>query len=162
MTRKKILGLLLGGLMLGTWAQAGPLQGGGQARARLRENINTLRLLRMTEVLELTEDQTAKLFPALTRIEKEKAEFQRLLGAEILRLRVAIAKSTASDDEILGLVGRVREIGRSIKEKDEEFDAVLDRSLTPVQKGKYVIFQIDFARGLREKLDRARQIRGKN
>jgi Spy/CpxP family protein refolding chaperone len=157
----RIIASFLACLILGTWAMAGPPQGNPQARARARANISTLKLLRMTEVLELTEDQTAKLFPALTRIEKEKAELQRRMGTEILELRAALGKDQVRDTDVLARVKTIRDIRASIKQQDDEFDAVLDANLTPVQKGKYLIFLVDFARGLGEKLNQARQIRGK-
>jgi Spy/CpxP family protein refolding chaperone len=149
-------------LIFGIWAEARPQQAGPQARAKLRDNINTLRLLRMTEALELTEEQTAKLFPALTRIEREKTDLQRRMGTEIRDLRAALEKEPVREADVLGMVKRIRDIRQSIKEKDGEFEATLDESLTPVQKGKYLLFLVDFARGLGEKLNRVRQIRGKN
>jgi Spy/CpxP family protein refolding chaperone len=162
MRTKRIIILLLACLALPTWAAARPLQGDPQTRARLRENINTLRLLRMTEALDLTEAQTARLFPVLNRIEKEKAELQRRMGIEIRDLRAALDKSPVQDADILALVRRVKEIRQSVQQKDEELEALLDENLTPVQKGRYLLFLVDFARGLGEKLNRARQIRGKN
>jgi len=153
---------ILAVLFLGASGQAQPAQADPQARARLRENINTLLLLRMTETLSLTEEQTAKLFPPLTRIEKEKAELQRRMGIEVWNLRKSLESEPVREPDVLAAVKRVRELRQSIREKDEEFDAVVEANLTPVQKGKYVIFLVDFARGLGEKLNRARQIRGKN
>jgi Spy/CpxP family protein refolding chaperone len=154
--------LALAGLVLGAWVQAQPAQADPQTRARLRENINTLMLLRMTEALDLSEEQTAKLFPPLTRIEKEKAELQRRMGIEVRDLREALQNEPVREPDILASVKRIRELRQSIRAKDEEFDAVVEANLTPIQKGKYLIFLVDFARGLGEKLNRARQIRGKN
>jgi Spy/CpxP family protein refolding chaperone len=162
MRANRIIVALVACLVLATWAVARPLQGEPQARGRLRENINTLRLLRMTEALDLTEEQAAKLFPAMTRIEKDKADLQRRLGDEIRGLRRALDKSPVQDADVLALVRRVKDIRQSIRQKDEEFDSLLDENLTPVQKGRYLVFLVDFARGLGEKLNRARQIRGKN
>ena len=160
MKTSRIVVPVLSVVILGTWVLAAPRQGNPQARARVRANINTLKLLRMTEVLELTEDQTVKLFPALTKIDKEKAEFQRRMGVEIFDLRAALQKEHVQDADVLARVRRIRDIRDSVKRKDDEFDAVLDANLTPVQKGKYLIFLVDFARGLGEKLNQARQGRG--
>jgi len=155
---KRALGLIMAMAFAGT-AAAAPIQGQAPVRARLRDNIMTLRLLRMTEVLELTEAQTAKLFPALTRIEKEKAEVQNRLGADIRDLRAALERTPVREADVLALVERIRAARESVRQKDEEFEAVLDQNLTPVQKGKYLIFLVDFARGLGEKLNQVRQAR---
>ena len=159
MKTNKGANFLLAVMVLGTWTAARAFQGDPQARARLRNNINTLRLLRMTEALDLTDEQTAKLFPALTRIEKEKAEIQNRMGIEIRNLRLALKGEPVREADIMTLVNRIREMRQSIKQKDEAFDAVLDANLTPVQKGKYLIFLVDFARGLGEKLNQVRQNR---
>jgi Spy/CpxP family protein refolding chaperone len=162
MKRSRMVAVLLSLLVFGTFALAQVHQGDSQVRARLRNNINTLRLLRMTEALNLTEEQTAKLFPALTKIEKEKLELQRQMGENIQDLRTYLNKAEVRDEEVLQKVKAIRELRQEIRGKDEEVDAVLDANLTPVQKGKYMLFLVDFARGLGETLNRARGLRGRN
>ena len=114
-------------LALGTWAPAqGALQGDPQARMRLRENISNLYLLRLTRALELTEEQTAKLYPFLTRIEREKAVIQRQMGLDLRDLRAALTATPAGEERILGLVARIREARRAIREKDGEVEDDLE------------------------------------
>lgn len=148
-------------LITGTWAAAWPAQAGPQARARLRENIDTLMLVRMTQALELTQDQAAKLYPALTKIEKEKAALQASLGADVRELRALLDKPGVKEGDLVDRVKRIRDTRMDIKRKDEDFEAVLDSQLTPLQKAKYVIFTVDFYRGLGEAITRAREVRGK-
>lgn len=158
MKASRIIVFVLAGLFLGARAQAQPAQADPQARARLRENINTLMLLRMTEALDLTEEQTAKLFPPLTRIGKEKADLQRRMGIEVSNVRAALQNDPVREPDVLASVKRIRDLRRAVREKDEEFDAVVEANLTPVQKGKYVIFLVDFAGGLGDRLNRARRV----
>lgn len=128
------------------------------ARERVRENLNRLRLLRMTEELELREDQTAVIFPAAARLEKEKAEISRKIGQEIRDLR-AMLRSGAPDSQALGRkVRAIKELRRSLQEKELEFEKILEENLDEVQKAKYLLFTLDFYRMLGEKLDRARKI----
>ncbi|HVP91599.1 MAG TPA: periplasmic heavy metal sensor [Terriglobales bacterium] len=155
---KKAAIVLAAAVLMGA-AAAGALLGQPQNRARLRDNINTLRLLRMTQALELTEGQTAKLFPVLTRIDREKSELQNRMSAAIRELRAALDRTPVREADVLTLVQRVRGLRESVRQKDAEFDAALDENLTPVQKGRYLIFLVDFARGLGEKLNQARQAR---
>jgi Spy/CpxP family protein refolding chaperone len=146
---------------LSAWGPAfGAPQGEPQARARLRENISDLYLLRLTRALDLTEEQTAKIYPLLTRIEKEKAELQREMGADLRDLRAEMVKSPAGEGAVLGLVARIREARRAIREKDDEVESVMERVLTPLQKGRYLIFTVDFLRAVGENVQRARGIRG--
>ena len=126
-------------------------------RERLRENLLTLRLLRMTQALDLTEEQSAKIFPVINRIEKEKLELLKRLGPEIDGLRVALQASTLDEADIAARAGRVRELRDAVKAGDDDLEAYLESSLTPVQKAKYLVFSVDFYRGLGQVLDRARR-----
>jgi len=147
-------------LALGTLAPAqGSQQGDPQARMRIRENISNLYLLRLTRALDLTEEQTAKVYPLLTKVEKVKAGIQRRMGQDLRDLRAELAKDGAGEQRVLELVGRVREARRSIRQKDDEVEDVLEGVLTPAQLGKYIVFSVDFLRGIGENLERARGMR---
>jgi Spy/CpxP family protein refolding chaperone len=137
-------------------AWAGQMQN-PQARARLRERISDLYLLRLTSFLELSEDQTAKLYPVLTRVEKEKLGLQRDMGNDLRDLRAELAKAQPGEREVAVLADRIRQARRAIREKDEEAEAALDRVLTPLQKGKYLVFTVDFLRNVGENLGRVRR-----
>jgi Spy/CpxP family protein refolding chaperone len=126
-------------------------------RERLRENLLTLRLLRMTQALDLTEEQSAKIYPVINRIEKEKLDIQRRLGPEIEGLRAAADKAAPDEAEILAGIGRVRTLRDQIKGKDEELEAFLAANLTLVQKAKYLIFSVDFYRQLGQVLEKTRR-----
>jgi len=159
---KKLLaigGLILG-LGFGTWPMAqGSPQVEPQARTRLRERISDLYLIRLTRALELSEEQTAKLYPFLTRIEKDKAGLQRQMGQDLRDLRAELAKSPAGEGTILGLVARIREARREMRQKDDEVEAVLEGVLTPVQRARYIVFTVDFLRSVGENVERARGLR---
>jgi Spy/CpxP family protein refolding chaperone len=159
MTTKRfvLIGLMLS-LVLGVSSAApAPQAGDPQSRARLRERVSDLYLLRLTRTLELTEEQTAKLYPVLTRVEKEKAALQRDMGLDLRDLRAELAKTPPGEKEVLGLVDRIRQARRAIRERDEEVEATLDRVLTPVQKGRYIVFTVDFLRNVGENLGRVRR-----
>jgi Spy/CpxP family protein refolding chaperone len=148
-------------LALGTLAPAqGSLQGDPQARMRIRENISNLYLLRLTRALELTEEQAAKVYPLLTRVEKDKAGIQRRMGQDLRDLRAELAKPGAGEQPVLELVARIREARSALRRKDDEVEGALDGVLTPVQKARYLIFSVDFFRGIGENLERARGLRG--
>jgi len=128
------------------------------ARERIRENLNRLRLLRMTEELELRHDQTAVIFPAAARLEKEKAEISRKIGQEIRELRTLLRSESPDSQELGRKIDTIKKLRRSLQEKDLEFEKVLEENLDEIQKAKYLLFTLDFYRMLGEKLDRARKI----
>jgi Spy/CpxP family protein refolding chaperone len=148
-------------LALGTLAQAqASLQGDPQARMRIRENISNLYLLRLTRALDLSEEQAAKVYPLLTRVEKEKAGIQRRMGQDLRGLRAELAGSEPGEQKVLELVIRIREARSAIRQKDDEVEGVLDGILTPIQKARYLIFTVDFLRSIGENLGRARGLNG--
>jgi len=160
MKRLALVGVLILGLALGTLAAA---QAGGQgqspAQARLRERIGDLYILRLTRALELTEEQTAKIYPLLVRVEKDKAGLQRRLGLDMRELRGELAGPAAGEKRLLELVGLIRKSRQAIRELDDEVETVLDKVLTPVQKARYLVFTVEFLRSVGENLDRARGVR---
>ncbi len=154
---KKSAGILLAfGLTAGfAAAQTGP--GAGPRAREIRRNIHTLRLVRMTEALELTEEQTARIFPELSRVEKEKAALQQRIADRIRDLRGLLEKPMEGDEA--GLLAAVREVRgwrEDIARKDAEIEVFLDAELSPVQKARYILFSVDFYRRLGERLDRLR------
>ena len=160
MKRHALIGTLVLGLALGTLAaaQAGG-QGAVQAQTRLRERIGDLYILRLTRALELTEEQTARIYPLLVRVEKDKAGLQRQLGLDMRELRAELADPPAGEGRLLGLVAGIRKARQAIRQLDDEVEAVLDGVLTPLQKARYLVFTVEFLRSVGENLDRARGIR---
>jgi len=129
-------------------------------RQKLRQNLATLRLLRLTQALDLTEDQAARIFPTVNKLEKEKADLQIAMSADIRDLRRFLAESPTKDEDIATKVRKIKDAQQIVKQKDAELDAFLEDHLTTVQKAKYVIFEIEFYRLLEQTLQGMRGMRG--
>ncbi|MCX6562366.1 MAG: periplasmic heavy metal sensor [Candidatus Aminicenantes bacterium] len=149
--------VLLSGVAFGQGQGQG--QGGGQNRQRVRENLATLRLLRLTQALDLTEEQAAKFFPTINRIEKDKIKIQRDMTADIQKLRQLVAEPAPNEAEIGVRIKSIKDAQRLARQKDDELESHLESSLTTVQKAKYVLFQIEFYRMLEQSLERGRMMR---
>jgi Spy/CpxP family protein refolding chaperone len=128
----------------------------GANQERIRRNIHTLRLLQMTQALDLSENQTAAIFPVMNRLENKKADLQREVAAAVRELRALIREGKATEEALQGAADRVTSLRRAILAKDGELEAFLDGQLTPLQRAKYVLFSIDFYQGLGQGLRRAR------
>lgn len=156
MRTRRVLLLLLS---IGVFGGLVSAQTAGQEHlGRARENIHRLRLLRMTEALELSEQQTAAIYPSASRIEKEKGEILRRLNSGMQDLRKRLNADTPDEAGIADLVAGLKELRTGLLAKDKEFEDFLDSQLTPLQKAKYLIFSADFNRGLGEQLNRARAL----
>ncbi|HQM74940.1 MAG TPA: hypothetical protein PLL62_06860 [Candidatus Saccharicenans sp.] len=135
------------------YAQGHPPRG----NKNVRENMFVLRTLRMTQALDLTEAQTAVIFPELNRAEKEKAQLQADLAREIRELRQLINNKKVEDREFENRVAKIVDLKEKIRSRESEFEKFLFTQLTSAQKARYIIFNIDFNRGMMERMGRARQ-----
>jgi hypothetical protein len=163
--KTKSIGIILAAvLVLGATAfgQNRGQMGGGQNRDRVRDNLATLRLLRLTQALDLTEEQTAKIFPTINRIEKEKTRIQRDMGVQIRDLRVLLQDPAPKDDKILPLLKSLKVGRETVRSLDVELEAFLEAYLTLAQSAKYVLFNIDFMRNLTNAVNRTGALRGNN
>ncbi|NIO49453.1 MAG: hypothetical protein GTN73_08500 [Candidatus Aminicenantes bacterium] len=110
----------------------------------------------MTRVLELTEEQTAKIFPIVSRIEKEKSEIYQQIGKQIRELRLTLREEEPDQEELKNKINNIKGLRNLIKKKDEELEAGMEENLTLVQRAKYLMFAANFYRELRDNLERAR------
>jgi hypothetical protein len=104
----------------------------------------------------LPEEQAARRYPLLTRSEKEQSALQSRMGADLQDLRRELAGTSVNEGRILELVARIREARRAVRVKEEETEAVLEGSLTPLQRARFVVFQVEFLRSVGENLQKAR------
>lgn len=131
-------------------------------REKIRENLHTLRLLRMTQALDLTEEQAAKIFPFFNRVEKEKVTINRKIGRVIQDLRELLREEKPKEEEISGQMAHLRELRELLRAKDRELENFMEKNLSEIQKAKYILFSIDFYRTIEENLEKARRLRGRD
>ena len=81
-------------------------------------------------------------------------------GADLRALRLLTRDPEAKDADILAKAKSVQEARLRVRSLDDEMDQMLEKQLTAVQKGKYVLFQVDFFRGLENTFEQVRQRRG--
>lgn len=156
MKTRYILSTLICLLLLSSVLSAAVQDERPQDRRRARENMRTLWLLRMTRVLELTEEQTAKIFPIVSRIEKEKGEIYLQVGKLVRELRLILGEEEPDQKELKNKIDKIKELRNLIQKKDEELEARMEENLTLVQRAKYLMFASNFYRELRDNLERAR------
>jgi Spy/CpxP family protein refolding chaperone len=127
----------------------GPPPGSPQEREQVRKKVRTLKMWKIAEELDLTDNQTDKFFPLFrnfeTEVEKirdENDELIQKLGGLIAadedgkKIEEAVAKIEQNDSKILQLRSKFRQDASKI--------------LTPVQIGKLAIFQHEFPRRFRD------------
>jgi Spy/CpxP family protein refolding chaperone len=156
MKTRFILSIILCLLLLSSILSAAIQDDQPPNRRRARENMRTLWLLRMTRVLELTEEQTAKVFPIVSRIEKEKSEIYQQIRKQVGELRLILREEELDQNDLKNKINKIKELRNLIKKKDEELEARMEENLTLIQRAKYLMFASNFYRDLRNNLDRVR------
>jgi hypothetical protein len=159
--KAKHIGLILAVAVALTGATFGQNRGqgpGGQNRERVRDQLATLRILRMTQALDLSEEQTSKIFPTINRLEKAKSALQREMSLKIRDLRGLLQDpSTLKEDTVAPILTALRAGREKVRSIDEELETFIESNLTTIQKAKYVLFSIEFMRNLTDVLNRSGQ-----
>lgn len=129
------------------------------SKQKSRENIITLMMMRMTQALELTEEQTAAIFPRITRDEKEKREINMEIRNRMHRIRQLTEMENPGTEELETELTDFRRLRQRLQEINREFETFLESRLTLEQQARYVLFAQEFYQNLRENLNRARSLR---
>jgi len=121
-----------------------------------REIIENVRIYRMTKELDLSSEQAIRFFPELKEFQQVEHVFQdektRILNA--LRDRL---ERGSSDQEILSLLGEYEKAHRDRLTRLIEHTKEMFKILSPRQQAKFLIFQDDFNREIREMIKRIKQ-----
>jgi Spy/CpxP family protein refolding chaperone len=134
-----------------------PPNSAAQKKNKVKDNIQTLMILKMTQALDLSEEQAAKIFPKMNRIEKEKSAIHREIGRQIMELRLILDREQPDEQKMVEKMQEIKQMRLQLRAIDEDFEAFLDENLTLEQRAKYVVFSQEFFKLLRDKLDRARR-----
>ncbi len=159
MRTKSLLALTVGLVLLGLSLYPAVSQAEPQRHARMRENIVNLMLLRMTEVLELTEEQTAKIYPFFIRMERERTEIHRQIQEHMQALKMLAQEENPDKTELRARIEKIKGLRGSLREKDAEVENHMEQNLALVQQAKFLMFVDAFYRDLQDKLERARLMR---
>ena len=128
----------------------------GPRRERIRERINTVRIWKLTEDLNLSEKQSEKFFPIYNtfRIEREKIEDRR---REIfIELDNLTLMEDPSDEKVNVLLDQLDDIDKEISARRTEFRKKLADILTTRQIGRLYVFEVHFRRQIQDIIKDAR------
>jgi Spy/CpxP family protein refolding chaperone len=125
-------------------------------REKIRENIETLRMWKLLEALDLTSEQSDKFLPIFKDFQRARRDFEDQ-RRELMRKLEAAMQGTPEEKQVREILADL-EINR--KQFQSEFDKYMDRTRTVLsieQQAKLALFEDQFERRMRETID---QIRG--
>lgn len=124
-----------------------------------RRVIETIKIWKMTEALNLDEDQAAKLFPKLAQLEASRREFhkrQRLLRDELTEL---LKQRPLRDEEIKARLDQLDRAEVDFRGHEQTIRGGLRSILSPEQQARLALFEDRFETEMRRVIQDLRQRR---
>ena len=121
-----------------------------------RRLIETIRIWKMTEALNLNEEQAVKLFPKLTQLETSRREFHRrqhLLREELAEL---LKQRPSRDQEIKARLEELERIDAEFKGRERAVKSELRSILSVEQQARLALFEERFDMEMRRTIQELR------
>ncbi len=122
-----------------------------------RAIIEKIRIYRLTKELDLTTEQAIEFFPKLNELQKIDKDF-RAQQVEIIASLKELVRGEAEDGEIQQSLSRYEALLKDKVERQLGKLKEIRRVLTPGQQAKYLIFQDEFERDIREMIKEVRKL----
>ncbi|KPL01276.1 MAG: hypothetical protein AMJ91_00515 [candidate division Zixibacteria bacterium SM23_73_3] len=136
---------------------SGDRPGHMREREKIRENIETLHMYQLLEVLALSSDQSIQFLPALKDFQNAKRRFQDK-RTELLRELEFALESEKGEQKLKEILAGLENARKKFQIELEKFLAKTKATLTLEQQAKLRLFEEKFERRLKETIQ---QIRGK-
>jgi hypothetical protein len=144
-----------------------PVRGGDgspqsiEKRQKIRKRIELIRMWKLTEELDLTEETWVKLFPILRKYDEKWIKLREERRNSIKQLRKALKDKAISDQEIEAAIDSVAQHAEAMSELLRQQNGELKGILSPRQRAKFILFQRRFQREIRTIIAEARERKSK-
>ena len=140
-----------------------PVRGGDESpqpfekREKIRKRIELIRMWKLTEELDLTEETGAKLFPILHKYDEKWIKLKEE-GRNIMnQLRKALKDEATPDEEIEAAMENMERNAIATSDLLRQQHKELKRVLSPRQRARFFLFQRRFQREIRRLIAEARE-----
>jgi len=118
---------------------------GPREEGKVWKKLSMLRMWRLTEELDLTQEEAAKVFPIIHKYDKKRASLRKERREILQKLRRTMNEE-GGREEITALMGRLEANGKKLDQvKEEEWKEL--KAILPLKKQvRYLLFQERFAR----------------
>ncbi len=147
-------------MLTGTLALAQPSRGERPWRQQRNpeEMTEAFRLYKMTEYLELTEEQTARIYPQIAAMKKGREEHREQMRAKMKELRELVEEEKWSKAAKLG--DELHAMKETQMTAAHEAHGELLKMMSDEQRAKFMLFEQRFNRHLRRVGERMKGRRG--
>lgn len=123
-----------------------------EARTRMHEKVRTMKMWKLTEELDLSEEKAAKFFPLFNKFEKK---VQAILDEndDLYRKLEGLIQAEEDGKKITTVIEQIEANEMKILKERTEFRKDAAKILDDAQIAKLVMFQHHFTRKLRQKIE---------
>ena len=131
------------------FAQGPPHHPGGPPastaeRKKIRENIETLRMYKLLEALDLTSEQSTEFLPALKEFQDAKRKFHEDRGAFLRELEEALESDEADEKKLEQSLAALERVREEFQTELVKFLTKARATLTLQQRAKLQLFEERF------------------
>jgi Spy/CpxP family protein refolding chaperone len=123
-----------------------------------RAIVEKIRMWRLTQELDLSTEQAAVLFPKLNELRKIEKNYNEEKRQVLVELRGLLSRD-ASDIALTKVLSRYETLNRQKMEMQIEKTKEIMVILTPVQQARYLIFEDEFNREIREMIREVKKLK---
>ena len=156
---KKMIILIVVILVPGILTAQPPGKMGGRIMKQRREQMEMLRIWKMTDELELTEKQAEKFFPRLRSEDGRIEELENQRQTIFRELHQSVKEGKINANELDAKIDKVAGIETEIIRKRAEFLKGMDGILSTEQRAKFMVFRHRFKARMMDMMQEAQRRR---
>lgn len=129
-------------------------------RERLREEIETMKMWKMLEVLDLTDEQSNDFLPAWREMQKAQKDFREKREDLLKSLEGVLGQEKPDEGKITEILGQLEKERLQLEEVQQRFKEKAQEVLTLEQQAKLLLFEDRFEKRMMEIIRQYREKRG--
>lgn len=124
----------------------------------LPRNVEAVRIYKLTQALNLTDDQITTFIPAMQRHEEQVRDAQQALHKIMDEGRTLLNSDKVNQKDVDKFIARVNQQQNRVQQLNQDFLNSLSKHLTPRQQLQFLGFEERFRRQLREFIQQRRDL----
>lgn len=129
-------------------------------RERLREEIQTMKMWKMLEVLDLTDEQSNDFLPAWRELQKAQKDFRERREELLKSLEAILGEAMPAEGKIKDILGQLEKERSQFEEVQQRFRQKAQEVLTLEQQAKLLLFEDRFEKRMMEIIRQYRERKG--
>lgn len=126
----------------------------GARKEKIRKRIETMKMWKLTQALDLDEKLASRLFPMLHEYDRKRDGVEREIRKEVDSLKAVI--ETHDEPAMKKIMASLEKKHDALRQLRDEERSRLREILTVEQQAKYLIFRMEFKREIRKMIAEAR------